>query len=60
MRRNGSHEGAFDGNVENFKRRHALPPIPRVSGSSKFFDRILSVRRVQELIFITKTVAKNR
>ena len=42
--------------VENFKRRRALP----LSGQSKFFEKILNVRKVQELVFITKTVARNR
>ncbi len=60
MRRDGSCNGDFDGNVENFKRRRALPPIPKTSGASKFFDRILSVRRSDEFVFITKSVAKNR
>jgi hypothetical protein len=60
MRRSGTYNGAFDGNVENFKRRRALPPVPRDSGGSKFFDRILTMRRTAEFIFITKTVAKNR
>jgi hypothetical protein len=43
--------------LENFKRRHALPAMP---GDAKFFERILSVRKIQELVFITKTAAKNR
>ena len=43
--------------LENFKRRRALPAMP---GDFKFFERILSVRKMQELVFITKTVAKNR
>jgi hypothetical protein len=46
--------------IENFKRRRALPPIPGLDGEIKFFERILSVRKVQDLVFITKTVAKNR
>jgi hypothetical protein len=40
--------------IENFKRRRALP------GNHKFFDRILSVRKIQDLVFITKNTAKNR
>ena len=59
MRRNRVH-GMFhshESSVENFKRRRALPAMP---GSAKFFDRILSVRKIQELVFITKTAAKNR
>ncbi len=60
MRRGGSCDDMFSGNVENFKRRRALPPLPKTSTGSKFFDRILSVRRAQEFVFITKSVAKNR
>ena len=43
--------------VENFKRRRALPAMP---SDSKFFERILSVRKIQDLVFITKTASKNR
>ena len=53
-------EGLFQAQgdtLENFKRRRALPAMP---GDVKFFDRILSIRKMQELVFITKTVAKNR
>ena len=48
---------AQENSIENFKRRRALPAMP---GDSKFFERILSVRKIQELVFITKTAAKNR
>ena len=48
------------GSVENGKRRRALPALPSISGEAKFFARILSVRKIQELVFITKTAAKNR
>ena len=47
-------------NVENFKRRRALPPLPSPSSNDKFFDRLLSVRREQDMVFITKAAAKNR
>jgi hypothetical protein len=53
-------QGMFHSNghsVENDKRRRALPAMPE---DSKFFERILSVRKIQELVFITKTAAKNR
>ncbi len=53
-------DGMFHSNgnsVENSKRRRALPAMP---GDFKFFERILSVRKMQELVFITKTAAKNR
>ena len=43
--------------VENFKRRRALPAMP---SDVKFFERILSIQKMQELVFITKTAAKNR
>lgn len=59
MRRNRV-QGMFHAaghSIENFKRRRALPAMP---SDSKFFDRILSVRKIQELVFITKTAAKNR
>ena len=47
-------------NVENFKRRRALPPLPALAGAAKFFDRLLSSHKVEDFIFITKAVAKNR
>ena len=43
--------------LENFKRRRALPAMP---ADMKFFQRILSVRKMQELVFVTKTAAKHR
>ena len=53
----GDH-GKYGHNVENNKRRRALPTCP--SGDAKFFDRLLSSRKVQEFIFITKAVSRNR
>ena len=53
----GDH-GKYGHNVENSKRRHALP-VP-VMGDAKFFNRLVHVRREHELIFITKAAAKNR
>ena len=55
----GDH-GKYGHNVENHKRRRALPPLPSLGGDAKFFDRLLSSRKVQEFIFITKAVARNR
>ena len=55
----GDH-GKYGHNVENHKRRRALPPLPSLMGDAKFFDRLLSSRKVQEFIFITKAVARNR
>ena len=54
----GDH-GKYGHNVENFKRRRAMQ-LPMLGTDAKFFDRLLSSRKVQELIFITKAVAKNR
>lgn len=48
--------------VENFKRRRALP-IPGLASIDKemlFFDRILSVKRLKDFVFITKAEAKTR
>ena len=45
--------------VENYKRRRALP-MPSFALETKFIERILSVRKTQELVFISKTAAKNR
>jgi hypothetical protein len=57
MKRSGFRETHPTGfSIENFKRRRALPP----QGDAKFFDRILSVRKISELVFISKSAAKNR
>ena len=64
MRRNrihaALHTNGHSSSIENFKRRRALPPWPGSGGEAKFFERILSIRKVQEFVFITKTAAKNR
>lgn len=61
MRRSRFANGRFDSNVENMKRRGALLPMYSLDMSSRlFFDRILSVKRVREMIFITKATAKHR
>lgn len=47
-------------NVENHKRRHALSfggPDPE---SRIFFEKILSVKKVREFVFITKATARSR
>ena len=54
----GDH-GKYGHNVENGKRRHALP-LPSLAGEAKFFARLLSSRKVENFVFITKAVAKNR
>ncbi|GEM_PF-6275581 len=42
--------------VENDKRRRVLAPLTGLDPSSRlFFDRILSVRKIREFIFISKT-----
>ena len=44
-------------NVENDKRRRSLSPI---AGTFQFFDRILTIKKLQDFVFITKTAARNR
>ena len=44
-------------NVENFKRRRALPNF---GFDTHFFDRALEMKKLQELVFIPKNAAKNR
>ncbi|HTL70988.1 MAG TPA: hypothetical protein VL404_06830 [Candidatus Eisenbacteria bacterium] len=48
--------------IENHKRRRALPPFSGAldPGSRLFFDRILSVRKIREFIFITNAKARTR
>ena len=53
----GDH-GKYGHNVENDKRRRALP-IPMLA-DAKFFSRLVHVRKSHELVFITKAAAKNR
>ncbi len=54
----GDH-GKYGHNVENNKRRHALP-LPSLAGEAKFFARLLASRKIENFVFITKAVAKNR
>ena len=54
----GDHD-RYGHNVENHKRRHALP-LPSLAGEAKFFARLLSLRKTEDFVFITKAVAKNR
>lgn len=43
-------------NVENDKRRRMLAPLTGLDPSSRlFFDRILSVRKIREFIFISRS-----
>ena len=55
----GDHGKYGHNNVENHKRRHALP-LPSLAGEAKFFARLLSSRKIENFVFITKAVAKNR
>jgi hypothetical protein len=48
------------GMVENFKRRRALPPSAEWNSEARFFERLLSSRKIQELVFVPKTAAKGR
>lgn len=51
----------FDTNVENLKRRGALLPMYSLDMNSRvFFDRVLTVRKVREFVFITKSKPKGR
>jgi hypothetical protein len=55
------HTARFDMNVENMKRRGALLPMYSLDMNSRvFFDRVLTVRKVREFVFITKANAKGR
>ncbi len=50
-------ESRFEYNIENMKRHRALGP----GGEAQhFFDRLLNVKKVRELVFITKANAKSR
>ena len=56
-----NHPGRFDTNVENMKRRGALLPMYSLDMNSRvFFDRVLTVRKVREFVFITKSNTKGR
>ena len=46
-----------EGAVENSKRRHMMSLI---SGNIKFFERILTMKRLQDPTFISKSSARNR
>ncbi len=51
----------FDSNVENFKRRQALPVFGSVDEDSKlFFERLVDAKKNREFIFITKAKSRNR
>lgn len=47
--------------IENFKRRRMLHPFTHLdTGSRLFFERVLSVKKAREFVFISKARAKNR
>ena len=47
--------------IENFKRRRALPTFSSLDMSSRlFFERVLSVRKIREMVFIPKAQARSR
>ncbi|OGW90557.1 MAG: hypothetical protein A3D28_04385 [Omnitrophica bacterium RIFCSPHIGHO2_02_FULL_63_14] len=50
----------FYPNVESFKRRRALMPFGPFDIGSRFFDRVLSVRKMKELVFISSARARGR
>ena len=54
-------ESKYDTNVENFKRRRALPPLSRLDAESRsFFERVLNVKKIKELDFFHDGRTKNR
>ena len=62
-------EGLMDGSaghstgdsIENFKRRRALPTFSSLDMNSRlFFERVLSVRKIREMVFIPKALARSR
>ncbi len=47
---------SFETNVENFKRKRALQSLSILDRTSKlFFDRMLEVKKIKDLIFVTKS-----
>jgi hypothetical protein len=52
----------FDENIENFKRRRALPApaFGSFGREALFFDRMLNIRRIKDFVFITKAEARAR
>lgn len=57
-----AHEDSrFGSNVETFKRRNALRHFSAIDASSQlFFDRIVNVKKIRELVFVTKASARTR
>ena len=47
--------------VENGKRRRALAPFSALDTDSRlFFERIVSVKKIRDFVFITKANARGR
>ncbi|GEM_PF-1258162 len=47
--------------IENFKRRRTLQPLNYLdAGSRLFFERVLTVKKAREFVFVSKARAKNR
>ena len=47
--------------IENFKRRRMLHPVTPLDARSRlFFERVLSVKKTREFVFVSKARAKNR
>ena len=54
-------ESKFDSNVETFKRRRALPPFSLMDSDSRmFFERIMNVKKMREIVFVSKSKSKGR
>lgn len=53
-------DARFDATIENFKRRRALPPGPLDDGSMLFFEKIMSVKKIRDLVFIARAKARTR
>ncbi len=51
----------FDSNIESFKHRRAFTAYPALDmGSRVFFERIVNVKKIKELVFVSKARAKSR
>jgi len=51
----------FDTNIENLKRRGALPPFSLFEGDPRILlDRLLNVKKIRDIIFAPKARAKSR
>lgn len=46
--------------IENLKRRHSLETVGLDQGSRMFFERLVSARKVRELVFVSKSIARTR